>query len=54
MKNLTNEELMNISGGGWSAALMTATAKLVSTVYDIGRAFGSAIRRLTSGNVCPV
>ena len=54
MKNLTNDELMNISGGGLTAAFLTATAKLVNTVYDIGRAFGSAIRRISSGNVCPV
>ena len=54
MVNLTNDELMTVNGGGLTAALLTATAKLVSTVYDIGRAFGSAIRRITSGNVCPL
>lgn len=54
MVNLTNDELMNISGGGISAAFISAAARLVSTVYDIGRAFGSAIRRITSGNVCPL
>ena len=54
MVNLTNDELMAVNGGGLTAALLTATAKLVSTVYDIGRAFGSAIRRITSGNVCPL
>ncbi len=52
MVNLTNDELMNISGGGISAALISATARIVGTIYDIGRAFGSAIRRISSGNVC--
>ena len=51
---LTNQELMDINGGGITAAFLTATAKLVSTVYDMGRAFGSAIRRITSGNMCKI
>lgn len=51
---LTNRELMEISGGGFSAALLQGLTKLVTTVYDIGRAFGSAIRRITSGNVCKI
>lgn len=54
MKYLTNEELMCVTGGGISATLINAAARLVNTVYDIGRAFGSAIRRITSGNVCPL
>ena len=49
---LTNTELMGITGGGLSAAFLQGITKLVTTVYDIGRAFGSAIRRLSSGNVC--
>ena len=52
MNYLTNKELMEVNGGGISAALISATARLVSTVYEIGRAFGSAIRRLSSGSVC--
>ena len=40
---LTNQELMDINGGGITAAFLTATAKLVS-----------AIRRITSGKVCPL
>lgn len=51
---LTNAELMNVTGGGITATFVSATAKLVNTVYDIGRAFGSAIRRITSGNICKI
>lgn len=54
MKTLTDNELMSVSGGGISAAFISAAARLVSTVYDIGRAFGSAIRRVTSGNICKI
>ncbi len=54
MNYLTNDELMEVNGGGISAALISATARLVSTVYDIGRAFGSALRRITSGSMCKV
>ena len=54
MNYLTNKELMEVNGGGISAALISATARLISTVYDVGRALGSAIRRLSSGNVCKI
>ena len=51
---LTNTELMNISGGGFTAAFLQGTIKAVTTIYDMGRAFGSAIRRITSGNMCKI
>lgn len=51
---LTNTELMDINGGGITAAFLQGITKAVSTVYDIGRAFGSAIRRITSGNICQI
>lgn len=51
---LTNTELMDINGGGVTAAFLQGITKLVNTVYDIGRAFGSSIRRITSGNVCKI
>ena len=52
MTDLTNKELMDINGGGVTAAFLQGTAKLITTVYDIGRALGSAIRRISSGNMC--
>jgi len=47
MKELTKEELKQISGGGISATL-------VNTFLDVGRSFGSAIRRMIEKNVCPI
>ena len=51
---LTNTELMDITGGGLTAAFLQGVTKLITTVYDMGRSFGSAIRRITSGNICKV
>ena len=55
MKELDKNELLEVSGGaGVSAAFLNAAARTISTVVDIGRSLGSAIRRLASGNVCPL
>ena len=55
MKELNKYELLEISGGaGVTAAFLNAVARTISTVVDVGRSLGSAIRRLASGNVCPV
>ena len=52
---MSKEELMNIVGGvSFSATLLNAITKAVSTIYDIGRRLGSSIIRTKTGNVCPV
>lgn len=51
---LTNRELANIYGGSISASLLNALSRGVSTLYDIGYALGSAIRKLLNGRVCKV
>ena len=52
MKELKREELLNITGGGISAAWLNAAARAVNTLLDLGRSLGTAIRRSISGNVC--
>ena len=54
MKELTKEELMEIKGGTnfISAAFMTAVTRAGNLILDLGRSFGTAIRRIVSGNVC--
>jgi len=42
----TKEELKQISGGGISATLVNAFIRGVNTFLDVGRSFGSAIRRM--------
>ena len=51
---LNNKELMNIEGGaGFSATLLNAASRAISTLMELGRNLGSAIRRTISGSICP-
>ena len=55
MSDLNKEELLDISGGAtWSASLLNAVSRAVTTLVDLGRSLGTAIRRGISGKVCPV
>lgn len=54
MKNLNKEELLNIEGGSISGTIINAFCRGINTVLDMGRALGDAIRRIGSGNVCPL
>lgn len=49
---LTDQELFKIQGGALSASLLNAFARAVSTILDLGRTIGSAIRRMYSKNYC--
>ena len=51
MRALENQELINVNGG-IAATTINYFCKLVNTVFDIGRALGSAIRRVESDNIC--
>ena len=52
MIELKKQELLNISGGGISASWLNALSRTVSTLLDLGRSLGTAIRRTISGKVC--
>ena len=54
MKELRNDELLNVYGGSISGTLISAVTRGINTVLDMGRALGNAIRRIGSGNVCPL
>ena len=55
MRELSNKELMNIEGGvSFSASLLNAASRAISTLLELGRNLGSAIRRSINGSVCPV
>ena len=49
---LTKEELTMINGGGLTATLLNALSRTVTTLYGIGVAIGSSLRRLISGKMC--
>ncbi len=50
---LEKTELQQIVGGA-NATYINAVVRGVNAILDIGRSLGSAIRRLTSGNLCPL
>ena len=53
MKELNNKELLQIDGGaGITAAFLNAASRGISTVLELGRSLGSAIRRISSNNLC--
>ena len=45
-------ELININGGGWTAAYLNAAARAVNTILELGRSVGSSIRRAITRNFC--
>lgn len=49
---LTKTELNNIVGGGLSGAVLSSIIKGVSLIFDIGKSFGSALRRLSTKEYC--
>ena len=53
MKELTKEESkMYYGGGGLTSTLINALSKGISTFTDIGRYFGSSLRRFFNNNLC--
>lgn len=52
MKKLTNEEMYTVKGGATYTTAINTILKAISTLFSIGQAVGSAIRRATGGNYC--
>ena len=49
---IENSELININGGGITAAYLNAASRAVNTILEFGRTVGSSIRRLVSRRYC--
>lgn len=54
MKVVNNVEMVKINGGGLSSQFLNAITKAASTIYGFGQGVGSTIRRLVSGQYCPI
>lgn len=55
VKELKEQEMESIIGGGTiSSSVINAIAKIIDTIYNLGNQTGSGIRRLTSGEYCPL
>ena len=51
---MSNEELMQVQGGAFSASMLNAIVKAVNTIFELGRTVGSAIRRLKENKMCQI
>lgn len=51
---LNNKELVNVTGGAISSALVSAVVNGFSKLLDFGRTVGTAIRRGRTGSFCRV
>ena len=55
MNNLSREELMCVTGGiSITGTLISSISRGINTLLDFGRSLGSAIRRISSNNLCSV
>ena len=53
MKKLSVNELKQIEGGiNITASLLTSIVRGINSLLDLGRSFGSAIRRIQYGQMC--
>ncbi len=51
---LTNNELKKIVGGNITGTLLNSIIKGMTTIIDLGRSLGTAIRRIKSNSFCKV
>ena len=51
---MRDEELLNVWGGAFSAALVTAVVSAFKNLFDLGKSIGSAIRRVMEKKYCQV
>lgn len=55
MKTVNLDELDSIVGGdSISGTVINAFTNVIELLMDAGRSFGSAIRRMAEGNLCPL
>lgn len=55
MKEINNKEMNSINGGAASyTSAINAIIKAISTLFNIGQAVGSTIRRATGGSYCNI
>lgn len=55
MRKLEEKELYYIVGGlDISGAVINSFARGIKVLFDLGRSFGTAIRRLAANSLCPI
>lgn len=51
---LSDKELLEVVGGSITSTFINSISKGITTIVDLGRSLGSAIRRIVSGSICPI
>ncbi len=57
MKKISNLELSNIKGGAGTtltSSFVNAFTNIIKVLFDAGHSVGSAIRRISEGNLCSI
>ena len=55
MKELNKKEMLNIEGGAnFTASMLSAIYKAIDTIYSIGEALGSYLRRKVEDKMCDI
>jgi len=54
VKELPDQEMASISGGGLTSSIINAINNVINTLYELGKETGSALRRLTNNQYCPI
>jgi hypothetical protein len=49
---MTKEELIKVKGGAISAQVLNAIARGINTLYNLGQAVGSVLRRALRKKIC--
>lgn len=52
MRELNNEILTDIRGGAISGSFLSAIAKTINSLLNLGRSLGNAIRRIQYNSIC--
>ena len=51
---ISDIELSRINGGEIGATFLNYLTNAIKVVYNIGQELGGAIRRIATGNICPL
>lgn len=51
---LNNNELILVKGGGITATMLNSLSRFMDTLYNLGQAVGSSLRRIISKKTCKI
>lgn len=52
MDKVEEKELVTLTGGAISGALINSFTNLVKIILEVGRSIGSSLRRMQDGSIC--